>query len=205
MPRPWSKNPSLPTWIVNQRRLNRRKALPADRVERLDRIGFPWSPAESAKRAHESQIEREWEDFFRHLLQFKAKRGHCNIPRYWAKNPALGHWLVKQRWLKTNGKLGPERERRLDEVGVQWEIKKIRLAPKPAANWIAWYQVLLRFKQRYGHCKVSHSPLENAGLAGWVSRQRQAQKSGKLLPERERLLNEIGFAWENPSNSRRME
>jgi len=180
--------------MVNQRRLNRRKALPTDRIERLNRIGFPWSPAEFAKQASESQAKEEWEALFSQLLLFKAKREHCDVPRDWPKNPALGHWLAMQRWLKGKGKLDADKQRRLDEVGVQWGIKKVRLARKPAANWIARYQQLLRFKQRHGHCNVSFSLLANAGLAGWVSRQRQAKKSGKLLPERERLLNEIGFA-----------
>ena len=195
VPRPWANNPGLPTWIVNQRRLNRRKALPADRVERLNQIGFPWSPAESAKRVRDSKIEREWEAFFRQLLQFKAKRGHCDVPRENRKDAALGQWLAKQCWLKNKGRLDTDRQRRLDEVGVQWGIKKVRLAGKPATNWIARYQQLLKFKRRHGHCNVSFSPLENAALVGWVSRQRQARKSRKLLPERERLLNEIGFVW----------
>jgi hypothetical protein len=124
-----------------------------------------------------------------------AARARRSAGGNWPSDPALGLWLAKQRWLNAKAKLDLEKKQRLEEVGVQWGIKKIRLAPKPAANWMARYQQLLSFKQQHGHCNVASSPLQSAGLGGWVSRQRNAHKSGKLLPERERLLNETGFVW----------
>jgi hypothetical protein len=127
-------------------------------------------------------------------VQFKAKHEHRDVPRNWAKNPALGGWLARQRWLKRKDKLDVEKQRLLDEIRVGWRIEKVRLAPSRSGNWMTQYQQLLRFKQCHGHCNVSFRLLKNAALAAWVSRQRQAKKSGKLLPERERLLNEIGFA-----------
>jgi superfamily II DNA or RNA helicase len=195
VPRPWPEQPSLPNWVIHQRRLNKKEALSTERVRRLNQIGFSWNPHEFLKRlSADSQSEAEWQARFNQLVQFKAKHEHCDVPRYWPENPALGGWLARQRWLKRTGKLDAEKQQMLDQLRGGWSIRKFRLAPTRSGNWMAQYQELLRFKQCHGHCNVSFRLLENAGLAGWVSRQRQAKKSGKLLPERKRLLNEIGFA-----------
>jgi hypothetical protein len=42
VPTNWTENPKLATWVVRQRRARRRGTLSAERVERLDALGFVW-------------------------------------------------------------------------------------------------------------------------------------------------------------------
>jgi hypothetical protein len=57
------------------------------------------------------------------------------------------------------------------------------------------YSQLVAFKEQHGHCDVPVKWSENPQLGGWVSRQRQFRKSGKLLPDRKQKLSQIGFKW----------
>ena len=43
------------------------------------------------------------------------------------------------------------------------------------------------------NCKAEY--LKNPQLAAWLISQRSAKRMGRLHPERERLLNEVGFTW----------
>ena len=55
---------------------------------------------------------------------------------------------------------------------------------------------LEHFKQRKGHCNVCRSHNENGiKLDMWVNIQRQVKKKGKLDPERQKTLEEIGIEW----------
>jgi len=43
VPRDWSQNPQLATWVPNQRRVFSKGQLMDDRVRRLNEIGFVWT------------------------------------------------------------------------------------------------------------------------------------------------------------------
>ena len=43
IPENWEKNKSLGTWVGNQRASYRKKKLSADRIKRLENIGFVWN------------------------------------------------------------------------------------------------------------------------------------------------------------------
>ena len=70
--------------------------------------------------------------------------------------------------------------------------------------WLEHYEWLKQYESKHGHCNVP----EQAGKLGrWVRRQRQAQRSRLLFPnrrtcvpkerleKRKQLLNDIGFVW----------
>ena len=84
----------------------------------------------------------------------------------------------------------------IDDIFLKARVHKSQVY-KP---WLEKFRLLLRFRAKYGHCDVPlRTEFEGKKLGIWVNEQRR-YKIGKknrntLAPERERLLNEIGFAW----------
>ena len=44
VPRDYSENPQLATWVGGQRQRNNRGNLDAEKIEKLDELGFSWNP-----------------------------------------------------------------------------------------------------------------------------------------------------------------
>ena len=112
VPLTWSENPRLARWVWSQRRLKNDDKLSERRIKRLEHLDFIWS-AEAA----------EWERMFIALVEYRRKTGHCNVPAWWHRNPALATWVSKQRIAHTAGEVSEDRIRRLREVGFQWELR----------------------------------------------------------------------------------
>ena len=83
---------------------------------------------------------------FRLLEEFREAEGHCNVPVRYKKNPGLGRWVDNQRCLYQKGKLEPEREKRLNELGFCWD-------PQEEA-WEEMFGQLVEFNKKTGHCNV---------------------------------------------------
>jgi len=67
--------------------------------------------------------------------------------------------------------------------------------------WLKMFSQLVKFKEEHGHILVPNRYIENRSLGYWVSTQRHQYKLMKnnqpslMNPEREELLNSIGFVW----------
>jgi superfamily II DNA or RNA helicase len=174
---------SLGDWVNNQRTFKKRGNLSAERIQRLETIGFVWSGEEA-----------RWETGYLQLVAYKAVEGHCNVPhRHQTKDGVhLGTWLNTQRATKKRGKLSDERSDRLEAEGFFWSGEE--------ARWETGYLQLVAYKAVEGHCNVPHRHQTKDGfsLGVWVSQQRQAQKQeqGKLSAERIQRLEAIGFVWD---------
>jgi hypothetical protein len=57
--------------------------LTKERMDLLDEIGFEWDVAKQTL---------PWQTRFEQMLEFKAKTGHCNVPRHYKEDPSLGEW-----------------------------------------------------------------------------------------------------------------
>ena len=78
-------------WATNQRALRKNGLLSLDRTKKLDEIKFVWNA-----------LEGVWEKSFGKLVQFKTRKGHCNVPqRHVEDGFKLGAWLNLQRKAKT--------------------------------------------------------------------------------------------------------
>ena len=55
------------------------------------------------------------------------------------------------------------------------------------------YDTLEKYKEEHGDCLVPQRYLDDPKLGRWVNKQRE--NKDKLLPERRKLLDEIGFTW----------
>ena len=129
--------------------------------------------------------QRAWEDGFAALTKFRAREGHCHVPRfhfegdYW-----LGPWVSTQRYQRK--KMAAGRRKRLDAIGFIWDWRDYR--------WEKGFAALIKFKLREGHCRVPSSHIEgDCTLGWWVVSQRR--KRDEMIAERKRRLNEINFVW----------
>jgi hypothetical protein len=173
---------NLGAWVTHQRQLKRTGTLDADGDELLEEIGFEWV-------LFERRTNVPWEEILSLLKQFKKREGHCNVPRWHEEDgTSLGLWVKTQRQFKRKEKLDPDREEALEDIGFQRGA---------SATWDETHAMLQEFKKkREGHCNVPHSHKEDrCSLGSWANKQRTFKKVGKPDPDRDKLLEEVGFQW----------
>jgi hypothetical protein len=135
--------------------------------------------------------DQKWEKKFLLLEEFKNREGHCDVPSLYTEKDGkkLGYWIVNQRQAKRRGDIVQEREKRLDDLGISWNIEK--------NSWEKYMSLMERFQHREGHCEVPSRHLEQGLKLGvWVRAQRAFQARGVLDSARVQSLDEIGFVWE---------
>jgi hypothetical protein len=92
VPRRFTENTKLGTWVANQRnqyRLHREgktSPMTALRIQALERLGFEWDSFSAA-----------WEVRLSELADYRKIHGHCNVPYSYSENTKLGYWIHKQR------------------------------------------------------------------------------------------------------------
>lgn len=97
---------------------------------------------------------------------------------------ALATWCYTQRERRKKGRLSKERIRVLDEIGFVW-------SQDLNGGWMKNYEALKIFLD-----KQQRFPKSAEGCLGeWCSTQRKMRKQGKLSPDRQTLLDRIGFVW----------
>lgn len=186
IPRRSREERRLVDWVVNQRILRRRRLLDPAHEKQLDEIGFDWNPSRN-----------RWEEMFQQLVEFKREHGHTNVPQRSGKYTQLAHWVRNQRAAKRYKRpIIEERGKRLDKIGFVWRLNDPN-------SWESMFERLVEFKKVYGHCNVPQHWKKNKRLGKWVNTQRTAYKRSKMPAEKEKQLNEIGFAWRlAPTNKR---
>jgi Helicase associated domain len=133
-----------------------------------------------------SPHEIAWEKGFAALKQFKAREGHCRVPRGHQEGSfKLGTWVVNQR--NRRDALSVERRRRLDGIRFVWALH--------GNPWENGFAALKEFNAREGHCLVPNDHKEGRfNLGKWVTRQRIIKDT--LPVERRRRLESLRFVWD---------
>ena len=132
-------------------------------------------------------------DRFNELVQYKAKHGNCNVPQ---KQGTLGTWVCSQRVAYKAGSLAQGRIDRLNSIGFSWVMAK----GGSKGDWETRFKELVQYKTKHGDCNI---PFRQGQLGGWVGRQRNTHKEGKLSHDRIDRLNAIGFDWTPPRRGSR--
>jgi len=130
---------------------------------------------------------------FGRLVAYKKEHGDCNVRQSWKEDRALGRWVSIQRRAKAQNKLSSQRRHRLESLGFVWNMAE--------EFWEKMYQELVAYKKRHGHCNMSRSDERNQSLASWVNNQRYLISMHRLLPDRLRRLNALGFT-KNTKNAK---
>jgi hypothetical protein len=194
VPKNYSENAKLATWVTNQRtqyRLHlegKTSSITPFRIQELETLGFEWRYCITA-----------WEDRLSELADYRRIHGHCNVPYNYSKNTKLAHWVTTQR---RNYRLHLERKtshmatfriQELENLGFEWGYC--------ITAWEDRLSELADYRKIHGHCNVPHNHCKNAKLAQWVATQRKKYKlqvEGKTSPMttfRIQGLESLGFEW----------
>lgn len=187
---------TLRSWIQTQRSLYRKGELPEHRIKLLESIGYDFTlnftGKTSTKRKRTVKVKLpsdNWDIKYLQVLEFKMKNGHTDITRQ--DSFTLANWLSKQRADRKANILEDEKIKKLDFLGIEWELKSIQ---KNSSHWDSKYNELKEVFTASGSSFVSTK--DNKTLASWIIQQRVRRKKGKLSNEQIELLNEINFDWE---------
>lgn len=107
----------LGSWIGNQRSRYKAGTLTKEQIDQLNTIGMVWNVS-----------EQQWENGYRHLLDFCGKNDHAHVPQKYVTEDGfrLGSWLSTQTRSFKNGKLTNERFQKLRNVGVVFPVVDTR-------------------------------------------------------------------------------
>ncbi|CAJ1965829.1 unnamed protein product [Cylindrotheca closterium] len=200
VPRGFSGNPRLASWVAEQRKQRKllmdgkQSSMIPGRIRLLDDLGFVWNAQEAA-----------WDRQLTDLKAFQAKYGHCLVTVGHAEYPKLGSWVKEQRRhhvLMEQGKasnMSAERAAKLDAVGFCWNTHQ--------ALWLERFHELDEYKKLHGHSVVPTKCQENQRLGTWVHHQRreykkyQLGKPSHMTAERIEALESLDFVWYPRDNS----
>jgi hypothetical protein len=172
-----------------------RTKLSDEQIQRLNDAGFKWCLQKEG-----SAFDKRFID----LMAFKAKYGHCDVPRT-GEDASLGKWCSKLRLsykkIQNNQKppikLSEGQIQRLNDAGFKWCLRKAA-----GSAFDKRFIDLMAFKAKYGHCNVSTLG-KDASLGKWCSELRRSYKkiqnnqkpANKLSDEQIQRLNDAGFKW----------
>jgi len=167
---------ALGCWISDQRKRRKAGKLDRYREKRLEESGMAWDL-------------KEWRFNMRCrlLLKFYKRHGHCNVPlTHRVEGISLYKWIKKMRHEKKCGNLHPDHEKRITDIGVI-------LNPIPE-QWEDNYELLVKFKQREGHCNVHRRHEEDGYLLGnWLNSQKY-KRLHKLDSNHKKRLTALGVS-----------
>lgn len=94
VPHSYPDDPVLARWSKRQRNQYKklmvdgdtRSTLTSHRLEKLESVGFVWCAHKAA-----------WLEKLNELKEFKASKGHCNVPSIFHENQSLSTWVKSQR------------------------------------------------------------------------------------------------------------
>jgi len=131
------------------------------------------------------KVHKTFDERFKDLMAFKAKFGHCNVPKTNSSNNkyrSLGQWCshvrqsyksIKEGGTPRNYKLSNADLKRLENAGFEWNLHK---------TFDEHFKDLMAFKAKFGHCNVpsTHSNTnKHSSLGKWCSDIRRSYKAIK--------------------------
>jgi hypothetical protein len=133
VPQKFQENKPLGIWVKNQRKQYRllckgeSSHMTVERIDALEKVGFEWGLNNLSS----------WQTRYDELIAFKQQHGHCNVPRSYAQNKALGDWVMTQRYhygLLSKGEssqMTAERIAALEKIGF---LKRFDLSEEKLDN-----------------------------------------------------------------------
>lgn len=178
----------LGSWISNQRSNHNNPTkyhyLTTEQTARLEKIGMVWDVNEV-----------QWEFSYSLAVAYRKKHGHLRVSnRYKTEDGySLGEWIRSQRDKKREGTLEKEKEKRLDEIGMDW------LSPQ-AREWETHFEYCKKYFEEHGNLNICTSYVSEDGfqLGLWLWRIRTGKAKLKATGENGNQiarLESIGIVW----------
>lgn len=145
----------------------------------------------------EDTLSASWDAMYRYAKQYYRQYGNLEVLKRY-KTPegySLGMWILTQRRVRAGsvpGKLGEERIRKLDAIGMVWDSFS-------DMTWERNLSEAAKYREKYGHLLIPHTYVSETGVAlgAWIARQRQSRKNGHTFSEEQiRRLDELGMVWD---------
>ena len=177
------KNINLDDWCRYQRKLNKENKLNEEYKRLLKEACFDFQ-----MKSVNSKLK--WDDKYNIYKEYKQLYGHEPNHDEVYKGINLDDWCVNQRNANNQGKLSKERFELLKKAGFIFE----NLHDK---NWNQNLTLYKQFKVEYNREPQKTEKYKEINLADWCSNQKSMYNQCKLSKERFKLLNEVGFDFEN--------
>ena len=134
-------NPTLGCWVASQRDQKKKNKLSAERIRRLNQLGFCWvrqvqsihaaaasKPAPNKLRQCDVEVagmsqSELWDFRSNQLKEHKNEHGNCSVPDRYQHNISLGCWVSQQRFYKKKHdrkKTSVDRIKRPEQLGFCW-------------------------------------------------------------------------------------
>lgn len=106
----------LGSWAERQRNDFKQGKISDYRKEKLNALGFNWSP--------ENSIAEKWNAMYALLCEYRTENHNCNVAqRCVYHDQPLGKWVSKQRTMYRTNSLLQERIDKLNEIGFVWVLR----------------------------------------------------------------------------------
>lgn len=139
-------------------------------------------------------VDRHWFQMYGRLVEYKKRRDGSFVVTPNKEDKELSEWASDQRYKLSKNQLAHQQVALLDEIGFMNGAKG-----EDRTQWYIMYARLLDYKNAHGdhwrggklnrHCDVDPQ------LGLWAEHQISLKKKDGLLPERRKLLENIGFRW----------
>ncbi len=131
-----------------------------------------------------------WNFWYGLLLKYKDEFGHLSFPASYKTKEGftLGSWVSTQR--KSKAHISLDRLEALNNIGFVWDALD--------EKWNEGYAHLKKYKEECGDATPIKTYVSEDGfnLYNWARVQRSLYKANKLKMERIKLLNDIGFLFD---------
>ena len=178
------------TWMRRQRRCRSNSTMTVDRINKLDSVGFVWTPPDAKT--------GEWNRKFAMYCDFVENNGvHCIPPT----TSVLGKWIRYQRSMNRFGGLKEDRIEKLNKIGFLWNGPST--SERTDAFTVAWDQNFALYRDFVEENGMCCPPKKKSKMSIWVYSQRKMKRLGTLKKDRLDKLNKMGFLWSAPIPSER--
>lgn len=189
----YEQDEGLGVWVSNQRSTFHRGILSPNRKQLLDDIGFVWRV--EAKQARADLYQRQWDQHYELLCQYKQVHGHVNVSSDGEDSDKLGLWVVNQKESARRGSLNPVRAERLLSIGLS-------LGEERESYWTKSFLTLKKsLEDNTPHQLISCEDLvhRDVKLGNWLKLQGLAKKYDHLPLKRQFCLERLGLQWDDLS------
>ncbi len=177
---------NLGKWIITQRIVYKEGKLEPDKIVKLEAIGMVWDV-----------FRDQWNNMYKLAQEYYEEHNNLKVPFDYVMKTGenLGNWIRTQRKVYKEGKLEPDKIVKLEAIGMEWPVVKIK---EEQLTWKEWYDLAVSYYEENNNLKVPAVYVTKTGenLGNWISTQRKVYKEGKLEADKIVKLEAIGMVWD---------